>query len=124
MEGRFISSVSFLTFLVASCTDVACSVCVVDGWWAASVIMSFPPLDMAVVLKAVGGVEEVADSGDEEADVSETKGESNVEPAVVGEDSVDSENKDGTLPRWLKGLLCCCGSWVVAACVVMKGNAF
>lgn len=86
--------------------------------------MFFPPLAMAAVRKAVGGAKEVADSGDEEADVSETRGESNVEPAVVGEDSVDSENKDGTLPRWLKGLLCCCGSSVVAACVVMNGNAF
>lgn len=99
MEGIFMSRVSFLTFLVASCKGVVCSVCVVDGWWVASVIMFFPPLDIAAVRKAVGGAKEVADSGDEEADVSETRGESNVEPAVVGEDSVDSENRDGTLPR-------------------------
>lgn len=90
----------------------------------ANAMMFFPSLDIAAGRKAVEGAREVADSGDEEAELSEGSGESNVELAVVGDDSVDSENRDGTLPRWMKGLLCCCGSCVVAACVVMNGNTF
>ena len=47
-----------------------------------------------------GGTHELADSGEAEGEVSDTIGESKVELVVVGEDSVDSENSEDTLPRW------------------------
>lgn len=108
--GGFISRVSFFTFLVVSCRLCASSVLDVELWLLVSAITLFPSWDTAPLQKAVEGPVEVADSGDEEAEASETRGESNVELVVVGEDSEDSENKEGMLPRWLKGLLCCWGS--------------
>lgn len=108
--GGFMSRVSFFTFLVVSCTLCASSVTMEEVWLSVRAMASFPWVDIATLPKAVAGTVEVADSGDEVADVSETKGESKVELVVVGEDSEDSENKEGMLPRWAKGLLWCWGS--------------
>ena len=51
----------------------------------------------------VVGPMDVADSGEEDAELSDTMGESKVELLVVGDDSVDSENNELMLPRWACG---------------------
>lgn len=100
MLGKFMSRVSFLTFLAESCKGCGCSAAVADNLLPFKGIMVlFPSLEMETAQKGVDGAAEVADSGEEDADVSETRGESKVELVVVGEDSVDSESNDGTLPQ-------------------------
>lgn len=106
-EDIFISRVSFLTFLVASCTVCVGSVLVMDEFSPLKAMIDFPSLDMATSRKAAEGSMEDADSGEDEAELSEIRGESKVEFVVVGDDSDDSENKDGRLSRWECGLLCC-----------------
>lgn len=97
--GRFMSRVSFFTFLVASCIVWESSTFAAGCLSSLRVFPDALPLTIMAV-KGVEGAIEVADSGEDE-EVSETSGESNVEFVVVGEDSVDSDcvNKDVILPR-------------------------
>lgn len=99
MVGRFISRVSFFTFLGASC--IICGSCVFAASCLPSLgaLIDWPSL-LIMVANGVEDAKEVADSGDDE-EASEISGESKVEFVVVGEDSVDSDcvNKDVTLPR-------------------------
>lgn len=104
-KGMFMSSVSFLTFFAPSS-------CIVGGCNEAGVrcLLSVGSIKGCVCKRnGAEGVIEVADSGDEDAELSETTGESNVELLVVGDDSVDSENNELMLPRCACGFWCRCG---------------
>ena len=75
-----------------------------------------------VVRNGVAEANGIADSGEDEVEVSDTTGESNVELLVVGElEPSDSENSDVILPRWSYGFVCCCVFTVV---LVTSGKAF
>lgn len=96
---RSISSVSFLTFFVVSCT-ICVSAKFAGGCLSSSAYNAFSSLCIVFGMNEDGGTHELADSGEAEGEVSDTIGESKVELVVVGEDSVDSENSEDTLPRW------------------------
>lgn len=109
-EGKLISRVNFFTFLVASCIVCDCSLFV---WFVISLLAPWETIGCPSLLESIadrkvdGGACEVADSGEFEAETSEAEGESKVEFVVVGEESVESENKDGKLPLCSYGFECC-----------------
>lgn len=99
IEGIFMSSVSFFTFFVVSSGIVGLCVCACCRLGMGS--LSSPKIGNGCVGKRnePEGAMDVADSGEEDAEVSETNGESKVELVVVGEDSVEAEKREFRLPR-------------------------